>query len=199
MKSTNACGRAAVVKGMTDRMTRRRGVRGSTLIGVVALASSVAIAQAPPPPAPVVVGRDIREGGQVIGKQYALRVRLLDVLGPGVQQVRVVRVAADGNVTLPRIAPLKAEGVALATLEAQATAAYKAIAPTAAAFISIADRTPPAPPPPPPAPPPPPTPPASPATQVVPATQAAVVTTHPTTKAVAAAAPATQPAPPAAK
>src|SRR5688572_9751855 len=82
-------------------------------------------AAAPPvPPGPVVVGRDVREGGQVIGKEYQLRVRLIDVAGPGVQQVRVVRVAPDGNVTLPRIAPIKAEGVALATLEAQATAAY---------------------------------------------------------------------------
>ena len=90
------------------------------------------------------VGRDSREGAQVIGKEFALRVRLLDVAGKGVQQVRVVRVAADGNVTLPRIAPLKAEGVALATLEAQATAAYKAISPSAAAFISIADKAPPA-------------------------------------------------------
>jgi hypothetical protein len=153
------------------------------MIGVVATAA-VAIAQTPPaPPAPVVVGRDIREGGQVIGKEFALRIRLLDVLGPGVQQVRVVRVTPDGNVAFPRIAPLKAEGVALATLEAQATAAYKAVAPTAAAFISIADRTPP--------PPPPPAPPAT--TQAVAATRAAVATaTQPTTKAISAAV-ATQP------
>jgi len=125
----------------------RRNATVVSLVVIAALGVAIAVAQTPPPappPPPVVVGRDIREGGQVIGKEYQLRVRLADVAGPGVQQVRVVRVAADGNVALPRIAPLKAEGVAVATLEAQATAAYKAVSPTAAAFISIADRTPPA-------------------------------------------------------
>jgi hypothetical protein len=141
--------------------------RAAAICGIAIAASAalvaVSIAQTPPPapspPPPVVVGRDVREAGQVIGKEFALRVRLLDVAGPGVQQIRVIRVAPDGNVAFPRIAPLKAEGVAVATLEAQATAAYKAVSPTAAAFISIADKTPPAPPPPapaatPPAPPP---------------------------------------------
>jgi hypothetical protein len=133
--------------------------RNVAIVGVMIAASGVAlvavtIAQTPPPapPVPVVVGRDAREASQVIGKEYQLRVRLIDVAGPGVQQVRVVRVAPDGTVTLPRIAPLKAEGVALATLEAQATAAYKAVSPTAAAAISVADKTPPPPPPPPPPP-----------------------------------------------
>ena len=124
----------------------RRSAAVVSLVVIAAMGVAMSIAQAPPapPPAPVVVGRDIREGGQVIGKEYQLRVRLADVAGRGVQQIRVVRVAADGNVTLPRIAPLKAEGVAVATLEAQATAAYKAVSPTAAAFISIADKNPPA-------------------------------------------------------
>jgi protein involved in polysaccharide export with SLBB domain len=127
-------------------VNRRRAILASLVI-TAALSVAITIAQTPPPaspPPPVIVGRDLREGGQVIGKEYQLRVRLADVAGPGVQQVRVVRVAADGNVSLPRIAPLKAEGVALATLEAQATAAYKAVSPTAAAFISIADKNPPA-------------------------------------------------------
>jgi hypothetical protein len=163
--------------------------RNAVLCGVAIAVSGVAIAiaQAPPPapPPPVVVGRDIREAGQVIGKEYQLRIRLADVAGKGVQQIRVVRVAPDGSVTLPRIAPLKAEGVAVATLEAQATAAYKAVSPTAAAFISIADRTPPAPPPPPP--PPPPAPPAA-------ATQAATTKPAPA-PAPAASQPATAPAP----
>jgi hypothetical protein len=116
-----------------------------SLVAIAAFGVAITIAQTPPaaPPPPVVVGRDIREAGQLIGKEYQLRVRLADVAGKGVQQIRVVRVAADGNVTLPRIAPLKAEGVAVATLEAQATAAYKAVSPTAAAFISIADKNPP--------------------------------------------------------
>ena len=122
-------------------------------IATAAAGVAIAIAQTPPAdaPVPIVVGRDVREGGQVVGKEFALRVRLVDVGGAGVQQVRVVRVAPDGNVTLPRIAPMKAEGVALATLEAQATAAYKAISPTASAFISIANKGPPPPPPPAPA------------------------------------------------
>ena len=125
----------------------RRNAAVVSLVVIAALGVAIAIAQAPPaapPPPPVIVGRDIREGGQVIGKEYQLRVRLADVAGPGVQQIRVIRVAADGNVTLPRIAPLKAEGVAVATLEAQATAAYKGVSPTAAAFISITEKNPPA-------------------------------------------------------
>lgn len=123
-------------------------VGGSAVIAATAAIVATAIAQTPPdaPPAPVVVGRDLREASAVIGKEFALRVRLLDVAGPGVQQIRVIRVAPDGTVALPRIAPLKAEGVAIATLEAQATAAYKAVSPNAAAFISIADKNPPAPP-----------------------------------------------------
>jgi hypothetical protein len=150
-------------------VNRRTAALCGIAIATTAALVAVTIAQTPPapPPPPVVVGRDVREAGQVIGKEFALRVRLLDVAGPGVQQIRVVRVAADGNVALPRIAPLKAEGVPVATLEAQATAAYKAVSPTAAAFINIADKTPPAPPPPPPppvTPPPPPPPPAPPAT-----------------------------------
>ena len=131
-------------------VNRRNAAIGGAVIAMLAGGIvAIAIAQAPPAPAhaPVVVGRDAREGGQIIGKEFALRVRLTDVAGPGVQQVRVIRVTHDGNVALPRIAPLKAEGVAVATLEAQVTAAYKAVAPTASAFISIADKTPPAPPP----------------------------------------------------
>src|SRR5687767_4660471 len=149
----------------------RRSAAGVSVVVMAALGVAIAIAQTPPPappPPPIVVGRDIREAGQLIGKEYQLRVRLADVAGKGVQQIRVVRVAADGNVTLPRIAPLKAEGVPIATLEAQATAAYKAVSPTAAAFISIADKTPPAPPPPPPPPSPPPPPPPPPPTPTPP-------------------------------
>jgi hypothetical protein len=154
----------------------------------VVATTAVTIAQTPPepPPPPVVVGRDAREAGQVIGKEFALRVRLLDVVGPGVQQIRVIRVAPDGTVALPRIAPLKAEGVAIATLEAQATAAYKAVSPTAAAFINIADKAPPAPPP------------APATTPVAPATQAATKPVAPAAAIAAAAAsqPTTAPAAP---
>ncbi|MEA2709773.1 MAG: hypothetical protein QOF78_2374 [Phycisphaerales bacterium] len=128
-------------------MNRKRAVWFGG-IAIAGMGVAIAIAQTPPSP-PVVVGRDMREAGQVIGKENLLRVRLVDVAGPGVQQVRVMRVAPDGNITLPRIAPLRAEGVAIATLEAQANALYKPIAPTGAAFISIADKNPPAPPPPP--------------------------------------------------
>jgi len=168
---------------------RNMAIAGAVVVASGAALVAVTIAQAPPdpPPPPVVVGRDIRETGQVIGKEFALRVRLLDVAGPGVQQIKVIRVAPDGTLTLPRIAPLKAEGVAIATLEAQASAAYKAVSPTAAAFISIADRTPPAPPPPPPATPPPPAP--APATSpTAPATTQAAATTKPAAVAVVTAA-----------
>lgn len=143
-RATPAAGSEGMGSHAWGTGTRAAVWRAATGVVVAAALVAVARAQAPPAPPPVVVGRDAREGAQVIGKEFALRVRLCDVAGAGVQQVRVVRVAPDGNVTLPKLAPLKAEGVALATLEAQATAAYKAVAPNAAAFISIADRSPPA-------------------------------------------------------
>jgi hypothetical protein len=142
-------------------------------LSAVVVFTSFASAQAPPPeppPPPLVIGRDPAEPGQVIGKQFLLRVWLINVGGPGMQHIHNVRVAADGNIALPGIAPIKAEGTTIAATEAAVGAAYKAASPTASAWITIVDRKPPPPPPPPPAPPPPPPPPAAPAPPPAPPT-----------------------------
>jgi hypothetical protein len=145
------------------------------LAGVSALAifASSVDAQTPPPPPdtpppPPVLGRDAREQAQLIGKNFLLSVWLTEVGGPGVTQTKYARVAADGNITLPTIGAVKAEGLPLSTLEANITAAYKAANPKASAWVTILDKTPPAPPPPPP-PPPPATPPPAPAISPAPA------------------------------
>jgi protein involved in polysaccharide export with SLBB domain len=118
---------------------------------------------------PVVIGRDPREPAQVIGKNFLLRVWLSNVGGNGVQKIFSVRVGVDGNITVPGMAPIKAEGVAIATLEQQMSAALKASSPTASAWVTILDRS---------------SPPPAPASQPAPATQpaaAAAATTKPAT------------------
>jgi protein involved in polysaccharide export with SLBB domain len=110
---------------------------------------AIASAQTPPPPPPdqppppLVIGRDPREPGEVISKQFLLKVWLSDVGGAGVQQIVAARVGADGNITLPGIAPQHAEGVTIGALEAQVAAPYKAASPNAKAWITIVDRNPP--------------------------------------------------------
>jgi hypothetical protein len=172
-------------------------------VAVATMATScAAFSQTPPaaPPPPLVIGRDLREPAQVIGKKFLLRIWLTDVAGAGVQQVRIVRLGEDGNLTLGTVPPIKAEGVAVGALEQQVAAAYRAAAPTATVRISIEDKgPPPPPPPPPPSPPPPPPPPPAPAAPpaaapiAAPATAPAPAATQPAP--VVAPAPAPTPAP----
>src|SRR5437870_10867244 len=94
-------------------------------------ACSEVLGQAPPPapdvpPPPPVIGRDVREEGEAVKKDYLLSVWLDEVGGPGVQQTKYVRVGADGNVTLPAIGAVKAEGVTVGQLETNIANAYKA-------------------------------------------------------------------------
>ncbi len=160
---------------------------------VMGLSAGICLAQTPPaaPPPPLVIGRDPREPVEVIGKNFQLRVWLSDVGGAGMQKIHVARVGADGNITLPGTPPQHAEGLTIAALEAQVAAPYKAASPKAAAWISIVDRTPPAPPPPPPAPAP------APAAAVAPAAPAPAPPAAPTPPKPSppAAAPAPVPAP----
>jgi hypothetical protein len=122
----------------------------------------IAVAQAPPAPVPDVpnpppiIGRDLAEPGQVIGKNFLLKVWFSDLGGPGIQRIYTVRVGADGNVTIPGSAPQHAEGLSISALETQVITPYKAATPSAKVWITIEDRTPPAAtaPAPPPAPPP---------------------------------------------
>ena len=106
--------------------------------------------------------------------------------GPGFQSIRAVRLGTDGNISLPGIPPIHAEGLSIGALEAQIVALYKPTVPTVKVWVSILDQNPPAPPPPTPPPPPPPAPPK-------PATKPATKPAPP--KAQATTAPATQPAP----
>jgi hypothetical protein len=132
---------------------------------------------------PLVIGRDPRELGRIIGKQFLIKVWLTDVGGPGFQSIRAVRLGTDGNISLPGIPPIHAEGLSIGALEAQIVALYKPTVPTVKVWVSILDQNPPAPPPPPPPPPAPPKPATKPATKPAPP------------KAQATTAPATQPAP----
>src|SRR5439155_8886821 len=115
-------------------------------------------AQAPPPdqpPPPLVIGRDYREQGEVIGKGFLLKVWLSEVGGAGVQQIHAVRVGPDGNIAVPGLPPIHAEGLTIGALEVQLMAPIKPALPKASAWISILERTPPPAPPAPPAPAPP--------------------------------------------
>src|SRR4051794_14825213 len=118
--------------------------RGGILLGcltVLALAAIAPAQQITPgdqPPPPLVIGRDPAEPGAIIGKQYLLKVWLTDVGGPGFQSIRAIRVgAADGNITLPGIAPVHAEGLSIGAVEAQVTALYKPTVPTVRVWITI--------------------------------------------------------------
>ena len=184
-------------------MNRRtkRALATMFFASIATVAVDPSLLRAQPAPVDQPVGRDPNETSEMIGKNYQLRIWLTNIGGPGVQQIKMIRLGADGNISLPGLAPVHAEGTAVAALEFAVNTAYKQVYPTATAWITIADRTPPpppppAPPPPPPASPPPPTPPPPPAP---PATQP--LTTQPakaqaTTQAVATTAPTTAPAKP---
>ena len=165
--------------GSRSNAARRRmvaaGIIGLSVFAAPALAQQINHDDA----GPLVIGRDPREAGEIIGKQFLLKVWLTDVGGPGFQSIRAVRLGADGNIALPGIPPIHAEGLSIGALEGQIVALYKPAVPTVKVWVTILDRNPPAPPPPPP----PPLAPPKPATKPAPA------------KAQAATAPATQPAP----
>src|SRR5438477_12532409 len=125
----------------------RVGVGGVAFFALLAPAAAQTPPPPPPdvPPPPPVLGRDTTELGQTIGKNYLLSVWLTDVGGPGVTQTKYCRVAVDGNITLPTLGAVKAEGLAVSTLETNITNAYKASSPKASAWVTILDKTPPAP------------------------------------------------------
>src|SRR5262245_48696332 len=84
------------------------------LMGCVTL---VAMAQEAPPP-PVVIGRDLREPTQVIGKNFKVRVWLSNIGGAGIHKIHEVRLDDDGNINIPGAGVIHAEGVPIAQLEA---------------------------------------------------------------------------------
>ena len=117
------------------------------LFALLFMTATVSFAQAADPP--LVIGRDPAEPGEVIGKNFLLRIWISNVGGPGIQQIKTARVGADGTVQMPWLGPIKVEGAPIAAIETLTTAAYKPTNPQATVWITIVDRTPPAPPPPP--------------------------------------------------
>jgi polysaccharide biosynthesis/export protein len=68
----------------------------------------------------VVVAKDY-----VIGKNDLVNVSVTDLVGPGVETTKVTRVSESGNVSLPLIGQVKAEGLTEAQLEQAIVDAYR--------------------------------------------------------------------------
>jgi polysaccharide export outer membrane protein len=61
----------------------------------------------------------------VIGKNDLLSISITDLVAPGVETIKQVRVSESGNISLPLIPPVKAEGLTEAQLETEIQRAYR--------------------------------------------------------------------------
>ena len=61
----------------------------------------------------------------VVGRNDLLTISITDVVGPGVETVKSVRVSESGNVSLPLIGQIRAEGLTEAQLETEIQRAYR--------------------------------------------------------------------------
>jgi protein involved in polysaccharide export with SLBB domain len=61
----------------------------------------------------------------VIGHNDLISVSITDLVGPGVETVKTARVSESGNISLPLIGQIKAEGLTEAQLETQIARTYK--------------------------------------------------------------------------
>ena len=61
----------------------------------------------------------------VIGKNDLLSVTVSDLVGPGVETVKQARVSESGNISLPLVGQIRAEGLTEAQLEAEIQRAYR--------------------------------------------------------------------------
>jgi protein involved in polysaccharide export with SLBB domain len=61
----------------------------------------------------------------VIGRNDLLSISITDVVGPGVETIKSVRVSESGNVSLPLIGQFRAEGLTEAQLETEIQRAYR--------------------------------------------------------------------------
>src|SRR3954454_1432208 len=109
-----------------ERASKRTAILFAAISVIAGGADLLAQAPPPTPDPPVIIGRNPIELGEVIGKNFQLRVWLTNVGGPGMQHIRTVRYSPDGSIAFPGIAPQKAEGVAIAGVEAVVTAGYRA-------------------------------------------------------------------------
>ncbi len=60
-----------------------------------------------------------------VGKNDLLSVSITDLMGPGVETVKSVRVSESGNVSLPLVGPVHAEGLTEAQLETEIQRVYR--------------------------------------------------------------------------
>src|SRR5439155_10354910 len=65
------------------------------------------------------------EQDYVIGRNDLLTISITDLVGPGVETVKSVRVSESGNISLPLIQQVRAEGLTEAQLEAAIQRAYR--------------------------------------------------------------------------
>jgi polysaccharide export outer membrane protein len=75
----------------------------------------------------------------VIGKNDLLSISITDLVAPGVETVKQARVSESGNISLPLIQPVKAEGLTEAQLEVAIGRAYRdaALMPNAQVSVTV--------------------------------------------------------------
>jgi protein involved in polysaccharide export with SLBB domain len=76
----------------------------------------------------------------VIGKNDTLSISITDLVAPGVETVKQTRVSESGNISLPLIPPVKAEGLTEAQLEIEIARAYREanLMPNAQVSVTVA-------------------------------------------------------------
>ena len=74
-----------------------------------------------------VTSEDLQSANQdyVIGKNDLLSVTVSDLVGPGVETVKQARVSESGNISLPLVGQIRAEGLTEAQLETEIQRAYR--------------------------------------------------------------------------
>ncbi|HYO10094.1 MAG TPA: polysaccharide biosynthesis/export family protein [Tepidisphaeraceae bacterium] len=76
----------------------------------------------------------------VVGRNDLLSISITDLVGPGVETIRSVRVSESGNVSLPLIGQVRAEGLTEAQLETEIQRAYREanLMPNAQVSVTVA-------------------------------------------------------------
>ena len=74
-----------------------------------------------------ITGEDLQAANQdyVVGKNDLLSISISDLVGPGVETVKQARVSESGNISLPLVGQIRAEGLTEAQLEAEIQRAYR--------------------------------------------------------------------------
>jgi polysaccharide export outer membrane protein len=61
----------------------------------------------------------------VVGKNDLLSISITDLVGPGIETVKQARVSESGNISLPLVGQVRAEGLTEAQLETEIQRAYR--------------------------------------------------------------------------